>query len=167
VFFRGADGCVLVYDISDETSFVDLHTWWQTFLQNTVPENSSLAEFPFMLIGNKFDKISTDTRSEDKSMESVDQETKRKSPVNQKPVSKRRPVAWANEHQCVAFYETSAKDGFNVDVAINELCRYIVHKREEEALNTKALKYRNDSVMLDEISKSKAVLRKDEEGCCG
>jgi len=165
VFFRGADGCVLVYDVTDEASFADLHSWWQAFRQHNTPDQSS--EFPFLLIGNKLDRVSSlETRSEDKSMEGLEQETKRKSPGIHKMITKRTAVVWANEHQCIAFYETSAKDGANVDVAINELCRFILHKREEEALKTKPVKYSNDSVILDEISKSKVTLKKDED-CCG
>jgi len=193
VFFRGADGCILVYDITDETSFNDLHMWWDAFLQQNVVLDSNI---PFLLIGNKLDKI-VDTQSEDKSSDKItvkghinsmsdgiipesgsEKKSKLSSPglspspstqslteriASEKPVSKRRAVAWANEHQCIAFYETSARDGSNVDVAVNELCRYIMHKREEEAITAKPVKFSNDSIILDEYTKSKVFTKKDDD----
>ena len=52
-FYRGADCCFLVYDISNQTSLDNISVWKQSFLQKSMvvdPEN-----FPFMVVGNKSD----------------------------------------------------------------------------------------------------------------
>jgi Ras-related protein Rab-7A len=50
-FFRGADACVLVYDITNEKTFDGLKTWREAFvLQSNCSEPEA---FPFVVIGNK------------------------------------------------------------------------------------------------------------------
>ena len=55
-FYRGADCCFLVYDITNPSSFENLINWKQSFLQKSMvmmPES-----FPIMVIGNKLDLAS-------------------------------------------------------------------------------------------------------------
>lgn len=52
-FFRGADACVLVYDVTNETSFTRLEEWREAFI--TQAGLSDAANYPFMIIGNKID----------------------------------------------------------------------------------------------------------------
>jgi Ras-related protein Rab-7A len=52
-FYRGADCCLLVYDITNPQSFENLANWKQSFLQKgmvMMPES-----FPFIVVGNKVD----------------------------------------------------------------------------------------------------------------
>ena len=52
-FYRGADCCLLVYDVTDPHSFSTLDEWRDEFLLHSSvrdPEN-----FPFVVIGNKVD----------------------------------------------------------------------------------------------------------------
>jgi Ras-related protein Rab-7A len=52
-FYRGADCCLLVYDITNPQSFENLANWKQTFLSKgmmTMPDT-----FPFIVVGNKLD----------------------------------------------------------------------------------------------------------------
>lgn len=52
-FYRGADCCFLVYDITNPQSFENLVNWKNSFLSKsmvTLPDS-----FPFMVIGNKLD----------------------------------------------------------------------------------------------------------------
>ena len=51
-FYRGADACLLVYDVTDPRSFENLHTWKSEFMQTTGGEQS----FPFIVLGNKVDR---------------------------------------------------------------------------------------------------------------
>ena len=55
VFYRGADGCVLVYDITNIESFQGLRKWKEEFLNGSNVSNPET--FPFVLIGNKADLI--------------------------------------------------------------------------------------------------------------
>merc|ERR550525_2033093 len=52
-FYRGADSCVLVYDITDPKSFESLESWMDEFLVQAAPTNAD--KFPFVVIGNKSD----------------------------------------------------------------------------------------------------------------
>ena len=50
-FYRGADGCVLVYDVNAPKSFESLETWRTEFLKQAAPANPDA--FPFVVLGNK------------------------------------------------------------------------------------------------------------------
>ena len=52
-FYRGADCCFLVYDITNKQSFDNVQVWKNSFLDKAqIVEPDS---FPFMVIGNKAD----------------------------------------------------------------------------------------------------------------
>lgn len=55
-FYRGADACILVYDITNEQSFMKIEEWRSTFISQIGIDNPHL--FPFLLLGNKMDKES-------------------------------------------------------------------------------------------------------------
>ena len=52
-FYRGADSCVLVHDITDAKSFDNLESWMDEFLAHAAPRN--VENFPFAVLGNKAD----------------------------------------------------------------------------------------------------------------
>jgi len=52
-FYRGADACVLVYDVSEAASFQKLETWRNTFIQSA--DIKDARDFPFVVLGNKSD----------------------------------------------------------------------------------------------------------------
>ena len=93
-FYRGSDACVLVYDVTEEKSFAQIEHWRQSFLDQASPEDSG--NFPFLLIGNK-----TDLEDERK-VETADGQS------------------LASRHRML-FYETSAKNGSNIETAIREI----------------------------------------------
>ena len=53
-FYRGAEGCVLVYDVTSTKSFDQLRSWKEEFLIQALPNDPD--NFPFIVIGNKVDK---------------------------------------------------------------------------------------------------------------
>ena len=53
-FYRGADCCALVYDITNPKSFENLSKWKDGFIENAGPEDPK--SFPFVLLGNKIDR---------------------------------------------------------------------------------------------------------------
>ncbi len=55
-FYRGADCCILVYDLTNKKSFENLQKWLDGFIENAGPEDPK--NFPFLLIANKLDKES-------------------------------------------------------------------------------------------------------------
>jgi Ras-related protein Rab-7A len=53
IFYRGADACILVFDLTKHATFMNIEFWMDEFLLNTSPARAS--EFPFILLGNKVD----------------------------------------------------------------------------------------------------------------
>ena len=53
-FYRGADCCALVYDITNKDSFNQLDSWKARFIENAGITNFD--DFPFVVLGNKSDK---------------------------------------------------------------------------------------------------------------
>ena len=50
MYFRDADACILVYDLTDRESFLNLSKVWIPDLRDKGPEKVTLG-----LVGNKFD----------------------------------------------------------------------------------------------------------------
>ena len=53
-FYRGADACILVFDLTTQKSFKALETWKEEFLIQASPAGEP-TEFPFVVLGNKSD----------------------------------------------------------------------------------------------------------------
>ena len=60
-FYRGADACLLVYDITDPHSLDNLDHWRKEFLDQVGGGIRGLGDastqFPFVVLGNKMDKV--------------------------------------------------------------------------------------------------------------
>ena len=104
-FYRGADCCALVYDITNTQSFDSLARWRDGFIENAGPQDPQ--SFPFVCLGNK-----------------IDQEPERQ-------VSTAKGQQWARENNDMLFYETSAIDGTSVEEAFIEMARAAL-KRDAE-----------------------------------
>lgn len=52
-FYRGADCCVLVFDVTTSSSFKSLDSWRDEFLIQASPRDPE--NFPFVVLGNKLD----------------------------------------------------------------------------------------------------------------
>ncbi|XP_023640229.1 ras-related protein RABG2 [Capsella rubella] len=92
-FYRGADCCVLVYDVNNLRSFETLNNWHTEFLKQANPMEPET--FPFVLIGNKTD---------------VDG-------GNSRVVSNKRAHEWCGSKGNIPYHETSAKEDTNIDEA--------------------------------------------------
>mmetsp|Transcript_35145 Transcript_35145/g.76944 ORF Transcript_35145/g.76944 Transcript_35145/m.76944 type:complete len:246 (-) Transcript_35145:165-902(-) len=57
-FYRGADACLLVYDVTDPRSLDHLDSWREEFLRNVggMFGGDGPQDFPFVVLGNKIDK---------------------------------------------------------------------------------------------------------------
>eukprot|EP00450_Noctiluca_scintillans_P012585 CAMPEP_0194490876 /NCGR_PEP_ID=MMETSP0253-20130528/9948_1 /TAXON_ID=2966 /ORGANISM="Noctiluca scintillans" /LENGTH=208 /DNA_ID=CAMNT_0039331557 /DNA_START=12 /DNA_END=638 /DNA_ORIENTATION=- len=109
-FYRGADACILVHDITNAKSFAGLDSWRDEFLAQACPRDAE--KFPFVILGNK-----------------VDREVERKTPFA-------KAKAWSEKFsQPYPNYETSAKDATNVDLAFQEIANIaLMREAQEEAI---------------------------------
>eukprot|EP00923_Selenidium_pygospionis_P053503 GHVN01092724.1.p2 GENE.GHVN01092724.1~~GHVN01092724.1.p2 ORF type:complete len:190 (+),score=31.34 GHVN01092724.1:169-738(+) len=96
-FYRGADCCVLVFDLTDAKSFKNLDSWRDEFLIQASPRDKE--NFPFVVIGNKVDAH------------------------NQRQVATERAAAWCKSKNDIPYFETSAKAAVNVEQAFDEIGR--------------------------------------------
>ncbi|PUZ65011.1 hypothetical protein GQ55_3G189100 [Panicum hallii var. hallii] len=92
-FYRGADCCVLVYDVNVKRSFSTLSTWHDEFLNQASPSDPK--HFPFILVGNKIDLDGG----------------------NKRMVSEKKAREWCASKGDIPYFETSAKEDHNVDTA--------------------------------------------------
>ena len=107
-FYRGADCCALVYDITNKESFEKLGHWRKGFIDNT---GIDVDTFPFVVMGNKADL------------------------ENERAVTKDQVDAWCNQNNSIPHYETSAKDNVGVDQAFMDVIKQAIQKQSEDGLN--------------------------------
>lgn len=104
-FYRNAECCVLVCDLTEMKSFENIDTWRQEFLTQLNPKDPD--NFPFILLGNKCDK-----------------EGERKVTENK--------LRGYSDQKRIPFFETSAKDSTNVDKAFEEVARLAFARSSKE-----------------------------------
>ncbi|PPD92223.1 hypothetical protein GOBAR_DD10848 [Gossypium barbadense] len=109
-FYRGADCCVLVHDVNVMKSFDNLNNWREEFLIQASPSDPE--NFPFVVLGNKVD---------------VDG-------GNSRVVSEKKAKAWCASKGNIPYFETSAKEGFNVDAAFECIARNALKNEPEEEI---------------------------------
>lgn len=96
-YYRGAQGVILVYDVSNAQSFRQLDEWLQE-----VDRYATKPDIVKMVIGNKIDKESSD-----------------------RVVSREEGLRFARRHRML-FLETSAKTAVGVQMAFEELVEKII-----------------------------------------
>ncbi|XP_059141820.1 ras-related protein Rab-9A-like [Physella acuta] len=89
-FYRGADICMLTYAVDDRKSFENLLMWKKEFLYYADIQEGS--PFPFVIIGNKVD-------------------------IPERDVSEEVAKSWCSRNGNLPYFETSAKDSVNVELA--------------------------------------------------
>ncbi|KAF9581929.1 hypothetical protein BGW38_000875 [Lunasporangiospora selenospora] len=105
-FYRGADCCVLVYDVNNAKSFETLESWRDEFLIQASPRGPE--NFPFVVIGNKIDM----------------EESKRM-------ISQKRAMAWCQSKGNIPYFETSAKEAINVEQAFQTIAKNALQQEVE------------------------------------
>lgn len=96
-FYRGADCCLLTFSVVDRKSFRNVDLWQKEFLfYANIPE-ADAERFPFIVLGNKID-------------------------VPEREVTTEEAQEWCEAHG-LPYYETSAKNSTNVDLAFEAVAR--------------------------------------------
>ena len=98
-YYRGADACIFVYDVTDKSSFTNLGTWMETFFSQ-VPDKQA-TNFPVVIVGNKIDK-------------------------GGRAVAEEASKKWCKSHGDLAYFESSAKTRAGIDDAFNHIAKLIV-----------------------------------------
>jgi len=104
-FYRGSDGVIFVFDVTQRKSFEELEQWKKAFLIQVGQEGND--KFPMIVIANK-----------------VDLEESREVP--QKEMKE-----WCAKHN-LTWFETSAKEGANVDKAFEEIASLVISRMKPE-----------------------------------
>mmetsp|Transcript_30549 Transcript_30549/g.65414 ORF Transcript_30549/g.65414 Transcript_30549/m.65414 type:complete len:211 (-) Transcript_30549:113-745(-) len=105
-FYRGADCCVLVYDVNVAKTFENLNSWKDEFLIQAGPREPD--KFPFVVIGNKIDK------------------------EGQRVVTTKRANSWCQTAGDIPLFETSAKESINVEQAFQTIARNALKQETSE-----------------------------------
>ena len=132
-YYKGAHGCLLVYDITRKATFENIDKWLAEI------KLSSNNEINMVLIGNKCDL-------EDKREVSIEEAQNKAKLLN------------------MAFMETSALNGTNVEKAFNELVNNVYQ-------NNKQIFHQDVNIRIDdkdkgvEISQENKMEQKSEDGC--
>jgi len=95
-FYRGADCCVLVFDVTVPKTFETLDSWRDEFLIQASPRDPE--NFPFVVLGNKID-------------------------LESRAVSQKRAMSWCQNKNNIPYYETSAKEAINVEQAFQTIAK--------------------------------------------
>ncbi|KAH8549544.1 ras family-domain-containing protein [Umbelopsis sp. PMI_123] len=122
-FYRGADCCVLVYDVNTPKSFDSLSSWVDEFLVQASPRNPD--SFPFVVLGNKID---------------VDE--------SKRMVSARRAHQWCESKGGIPHFETSAKEAINVEQAFQTIAKNALAMESDVELYSDL----NDPIRIDSDS---------------
>jgi len=105
-FYRGADCCVLVFDVNVAKTFENLDSWREEFLVQAGPKDPE--NFPFVVLGEKIDL------------------------ENQRAVSQKRAQAWCQTKNGIPYYETSAKEAINVEQAFQVIAKNALKQDPED-----------------------------------
>jgi len=105
-FYRGADACLIVCDVNDETPLQGTQRWIEELAVQT-GDHILDGRFPLCIVGNKTD------------LGGLDRET---------------AVDWCSKQgQCgLPYFETSAKDGTGVEEVFTMLAERVLHNMAEE-----------------------------------
>jgi len=104
-FYRGADSCVLVFDVIQPKTFDNLDSWRDEFLIQAGPRDPD--NFPFVVLGNKVD-------------------------IDARAVPQKRALAWCQAKGNIPYFETSAKEAINVEQAFQVIARNALKQESEE-----------------------------------
>jgi len=106
-FYRGADACILVFDLTNPQSFQHIGSWFDEFAIQSGQSNQ------LILVGNKADL------------------------VDKRQVTKRQAMQWCSksgedDENPIPYFETSALTNTNLDAAFTVVARNALKKNVED-----------------------------------
>lgn len=140
-YYRGAAGCLLVYDVTNRASFLDARSWLADVRAHADPHLTCI------LVGNKVDLCD----------EGAANHKRREVPTAE--------AEWWAKEEGLLFVEASAKSGRNVDWAFEEAARDILDKIKRGVFDDN----RSPGVKLSNYSDGNAGTGEGstrKQGCC-
>ncbi|KNA22458.1 hypothetical protein SOVF_033980 [Spinacia oleracea] len=143
-FYRGADCCVLTYDVNVMKSFENLNRWREEFLLQASPSDPD--NFPFILLGNKIDSFENLNRWREEFLLQASPSDPDNFPFillgnkidvdggSGRVVSEKKAKAWCMSKGNIPYFETSAKDGTNVEEAFLCIAKNAIKNEPEEEM---------------------------------
>lgn len=139
-FYRGADCCVLVYDVTAPATLKALDSWRDEFLIQAAPRDPD--NFPFVVLGNKVDL-------ENRAVRSPFRKSCRNHIFNAPSVrgflsfdyifsflvlqvSAKRAQQWCHSKNDIPYFETSAKEALNVEQAFQTIAKNALAQETED-----------------------------------
>jgi len=104
--YRDTKCCALVFDLTDSKSFENIESWRAKFLKESNIKDPDA--FPFVLIGNKCDKVA------------------------ERKVEEFEVKQYCKTKSNMSYFETSCKDNINVDTAFEEVANLALMRASKE-----------------------------------
>ena len=133
-YYRGANAAFVVFDLTSKPTFDCLNEWIENYYKYSNPDS----EKNVVLIGNKSDL------------------------VDQREVTPEEIENFAKDNH-IMYFETSAKDGANIDECFYFIAEQLVKQYENKDNNEVK---RNDLISNDNLKKNTVVLIGDNKKCC-
>jgi len=108
-FYRGADCCVLAFDVNNDKTFENLNSWREEFFKKASPAEPD--KFPFVVCGNKIDTGSL------------------------RAVSEKKAKAWCQTKGNIPYFDTSAEEAINVEQAFLTIVNNALKQKTEDSSN--------------------------------
>ena len=134
-FYRNADGVMFVCDVTKEKTFDNIKNWLIDSEQNANNSN-----FKKILVGNKIDL------------------------KEERVIDTEQLQNFANKKE-MNFYETSAKDGTNVDHIFTELAKLILEDKSDQQIKEE-FSHKNRSLSVYSKESEESNNPKKKKGCC-
>ena len=134
-FYRNADGVMFVCDVTKEKTFDNIKNWLIDSEQNANNSN-----FKKILVGNKIDL------------------------KEERAIDTQQLQNFANKKE-MKFYETSAKDGTNVDHIFTELAKLILEDKSDQQIKEE-FSHKNRSLSVYSKESEESNNPKKKKGCC-
>ena len=134
-FYRNADGVMFVCDVTKEKTFDNIKNWLIDSEQNANNSN-----FKKILVGNKIDLKA------------------------ERAINTQQLQNFANKKE-MNFYETSAKDGTNVDKIFTELAKLILEDKSDQQIKEE-FSHKNRSLSVYSKESEESNNPKKKKGCC-
>ena len=126
-FYHDTEGCILVFDLTDKSSFDNVEFWRKEFLDKLQPPEGD--KYPFILIGNKYDRIEFPFVKEEDIKE------------------------YCSSHYNMPYFSCSAKTGYNVDKAFTKIVELAFYRLNLRPKNDKSIIiHKNKEYRISRIS---------------